>query len=741
MLMLPKQLAEHELQALLALDHHEPRSVLGFHSEITETGVTWLIRVWEPDAVSCLLRWPEEFGLPDLKLEQEHPAGLFEGTCEGKTASVPYTLHFKYANGQEHSRLDPYYFQLSISSYDQYLFGQGKHRFLHEKLGAHVEQREGIAGVRFAVWAPNARRVSVVGDFNGWDGRRHLLHVLGGSGIWELFVPGAQSGQCYKFELLTQSYQLLLKSDPFAFATEVRPSTASRIQEFSGFTWEDEGWLEKREQTDWLSQPLNIYEVHLGSWKRVPEEENRFLNYRELAEDLIPYVKRMGYTHLELLPIAEHPFDGSWGYQVTGYFAPTSRFGPPEDLMYFINRCHREGLGVIIDWVPGHFPKDAHGLAQFDGTTLYEHEDPRKGEHKEWGTLIFNYGRHEVRNFLISNALFWFEKYHIDGIRVDAVASMLYLDYDRPHGEWIPNSSGGRENLEAIDFFQELHETLFHYFPNVLSIAEESTSWDGVTRPPYHGGLGFNFKWNMGWMNDSLRYMVLNPVHRPYHHHRLSFSLVYAFSENFVQAISHDEVVHGKGSLLNKMPGDEWQKRAHLRLYLCYQFGHPGKKLLFMGSEFGQWREWSEAQSLDWHLLVNPVHQQLQNFSRRLNWFYREHSALYSNDRDWQGFEWIDLSDTQHSIFSFLRRSAKGIESPLIFVYNFTPVPRTYYRVGFPEVGTYRKSLDSDAPEYGGSGFNQQETIVAEEAIWQGQGASAHLDLPPLGCLIWQRIH
>lgn len=739
--MLPHALAEQELHALLTLAYHAPRSLLGFHAETNAQGSQWLIRVWEPDAVACQLSWPQEPERPELTLTLEHPAGLFRGTCAGKEKASPYRLRFEYANGQTHSRWDPYYFGLTISGYDQYLLGQGKHRFLYEKLGAHVEEREGIQGVRFAVWAPNAQRISVVGDFNQWDGRRHLLHALGSSGIWEIFVPEALAGQHYKFELLTQQGQVLLKSDPFAFATEVRPSTASKIHPFADFAWQDESWLERREQIDWLAQPLNIYEVHLGSWKRKPEEGDRFLSYRELADDLVPYAKRMGYTHLELLPIAEHPFDGSWGYQVTGYFAPSSRYGSPEDFMYFVDRCHSEGLGVILDWVPGHFPKDAHGLAQFDGTPLYEHQDPRKGEHKEWGTLIFNYGRHEVRNFLISSALFWFERYHIDGIRVDAVASMLYLDYDRQAGEWIPNRHGGREHLEAIEFLQELHETLFQYFPNILSIAEESTAWGGVTRPPYHGGLGFNFKWNMGWMNDSLRYMALEPIHRPYHHHWLSFSLVYAFSENFVQAISHDEVVHGKGSLLNKMSGDAWQKRAHLRLFLSYQFGHPGKKLLFMGSEFGQWQEWSEAKSLDWHLLEDPAHQQLQEFSRRLNWFYREHPSLYSNDRDWQGFSWVDLSDVQHSIFSFLRWPAQNAEPPLLLIFNFTPVPRSYYQVGFPEAGSYRKLLDSDAPEYGGSGFNQQETVLAQPTPWQGQDASAHLDLPPLGCLIWQRVY
>ncbi len=739
--MLPVSLSDAEAAALLALDSYAPRALLGFHAEATATGQDWLIRVHEPDAVAATLEWPFDEKMPAVSMSVEDSAGLFVATFPCKREPTPYRVRFVYANGEEHARYDAYYFGLEISSYDQHLFGQGKHRFIHERLGAHVQERQQVRGVRFAVWAPNARRVSVVGDFNGWDGRRHALHALGESGIWELFVPDAHAGQCYKFEVKAQNGDLLLKSDPFAFATEERPSTASKILAPSDFVWHDADWIERREDRNPQTEPLNVYEVHLGSWKRKPEEEERFLTYRELADDLIPYAKRMGYTHLELLPVAEHPFDGSWGYQVTGYFAPTSRFGSPDDFKFFVDRCHAEGLGVILDWVPGHFPKDAHGLANFDGSPLYEHADPRRGEHKNWGTLIFNYSRHEVRNFLIANALFWFERYHIDGIRVDAVASMLYLDYDREEGAWLPNAYGGRENLEAIDFLQELHETIFHYFPNVLSIAEESTSWGGVCLPPYHGGLGFNFKWNMGWMNDSLRYMALDAIHRQHHHQWMTFSLVYAFSENFMQAVSHDEVVHGKRSLLDKMSGDAWQKRANLRLFLSYQMGHPGKKLLFMGSEFGQWNEWNEAQSLDWHLLHDPDHQRLHDFARTLNWFYREHPALFTNDSDWQGFQWIDLNDVQHSVLSFLRRAAAEQEPPLILIFNFTPVPREHYQVGFPEGGVYRKVLDSDAPEFGGSGFNQQPEVTTNDAPWQGQPVSAMVHLPPLGCLIWQRAH
>ncbi len=629
-------------------------------------------------------------------------------------------------------------FTTQLSELDQHLFGEGTHHQLHEKLGAHPLTLEGVSGTTFAVWAPNAQQVSVVGDFNHWDGRRHPMQSSD-CGVWEVFIPEVGAGALYKFELKTKAGELFLKADPFAVATETRPSTASKVADLSGFAWTDAEWLERRRTSDPLKQPISIYEVHLGSWKRVPEEQERFLSYREIAADLVPYAKGMGYTHLELLPVAEHPFDGSWGYQVTGYFAPTSRFGTPEDFMYLVNRCHEAGLGVILDWVPGHFPKDGHGLARFDGTALYEYDDPKKGEHQEWGTLVFNYGRNEVRNFLIANALFWFDHYHIDGIRVDAVASMLYLDYGRKEGEWVPNKHGGCEHLEAIAFFRQLHETLFAAHPGILSIAEESTAWPGVSRPTYTGGLGFNLKWNMGWMNDTLKYIGKEPVHRHYEHHWITFSLAYAFSENFVLPISHDEVVHGKGSLLGKMPGDPWQKRAHHRLYLGFMACHPGKKLLFMGQEFGQLQEWSEARSLDWHLLEAEEHRQLQECVRTLNHLYRAHPSLHSNDFDGSGFEWVDLHDAEHSVLSFLRKPTPGVNAPsLVCIFNFTPVPRPDYLVGMPTSGAWRKLFDSDAPEFGGSGTNTQAAVVAGGSAWQGQPACAVLHLPPLGCLIFE---
>ncbi len=626
-----------------------------------------------------------------------------------------------------------------LMAIDSKLFCQGNHHQIYRKLGAHPVTLEGVSGTMFAVWAPNAKQVSIVGSFNHWHGRNHPMQKHAEAGIWELFIPEAQTGDLYKYQIKAPDDQIIFKSDPFGFAMEKRPSTASIVSNLEGFAWHDQAWLNKRESQDILKQPINIYEVHLGSWKRVPEEGNRFLTYTEAAAALIPYVKEMGYTHVELLPVAEHPLDESWGYQVTGYYAPTSRFGKPREFMAFVDQCHQQGIGVILDWVPGHFPKDEHGLARFDGTFLYEHMDDRRGEHKEWGTLTFNYGRHEVRNFLIANAVFWCDMYHIDGIRVDAVSSMLYLDYNREAGQWLPNRNGGNEHLEAIDFLRQLHKALSQRFPGILSIAEEDTAWPGVSHPTYAGGLGFNLKWNMGWMNDTLRYMALDPIYRRYEHHLFTFSLVYAFSENYVLPISHDEVVHGKRSLLDKMPGDSWQKRAHFRLYLTYQMAHPGKNLLFMGSEFGQWQEWKVSESLDWHLLEAPEHQHLQEYCKTLNWFYRTHPALFSNDFHSTGFQWIDLHNNEQSIFSFMRRDgADPAEAPLIFVFNFTPVPRDQYLVGAPQEGRYYKILDSDSEQFGGSGYNQQKKIWADSTPWQGQSCRIALKLPPLGALVLQ---
>ncbi len=722
---------------------HDPRSVLGFH-EVRKRNRhrLWIVRVLEPEAESVSLVWQGEPESQAREMKRIHPGGLYELRMPPRPALKPYRLFVYYPDGRIVERHDAYYFSPQLSDYDLHLFNEGKHRRIYEKLGAHPQDIEGVSGTLFAVWAPNAGRVSVVGDFNLWDGRKNPMQIHGTSGVWELFVPGTGQGDLYKFEIKTRRNELLLKCDPFGFSMEERPATSSVVSELHEFEWTDQEWMDERVRRDPLKKPINIYEVHPGSWRRVPEENDRFLSYTELAERLVPYVREMGYTHVELLPPAEHPLDRSWGYQITGYYAPTARYGQPRDMMRFINCCHEQGIGVILDWVPGHFPKDGHGLARFDGSALFEHEDPKQGEHREWGTLIFNYARNEVRNFLIANALFWFEKYHIDGIRVDAVASMLYLDYDREEGEWVPNVYGGRENLDAADFLRELHELLFQQYPGILSIAEESTAWPGVTSPAYSGGLGFNLKWNMGWMNDTLRYMGKDPVHRKYEHHLITFSMTYAFSENYVLSLSHDEVVHGKRSLLAKMPGDEWQKRAGLRLYLSFQLGHPGKKLLFMGGEFGQWNEWDESQSLDWHLLEHEAHRQIQQCCRDLNHLYLQSPALYTNDCDWSGFQWIDLHDHDHSILSFIRRGEPDAAGPpLIFVFNFTPVPRGDYRVGFPEAGNYRIKLNTDDPRYGGSGFSKQEFIIATEVSWQGQPGLGLLDLPPLGGLILEKTN
>lgn len=625
-----------------------------------------------------------------------------------------------------------------LTDFDLHLIGEGSHYKKYEKLGAHVVEINGIKGVHFAVWAPNAERVSVIGDFNNWDGRRHPMQVLGSSGVWEIFIPGLDEGELYKFEIKSKFHNYIaVKVDPYAFYFELRPKSASIVYNINKYQWNDSTWMEMRAKKNWFESQVSIYEVHLGSWMRVPEEGNRWLTYRELADKLVKYVKEMGYTHIELLPVTEHPLDASWGYQTVGYFAPTSRFGTPEDFMYLIDQCHQNNIGVILDWAPAHFPRDAHGLGFFDGTCLYEHEDPRKGEHRDWGTLIFNYGRNEVRNFLISNALFWFEKYHVDGLRVDAVASMLYLDYSRKEGDWIPNIFGGRENLEAIDFLKKFNEIAHEYHPGILTIAEESTAWPGVSRPTYLGGLGFSMKWNMGWMNDMLEYISKDPVHRKYHHNNLTFSLLYAFTENFILVLSHDEVVHGKRSMLSKMPGDMWQKFANLRLFYGFMYGHPGKKLLFMGGEFGQWDEWNHDRSIDWHLLQYEPHWRLQKYVKDLNHLYRSEPALYEVDFNYWGFEWIDFRDSEQSIISFIRRS-KAPDDFLIFVCNFTPVPRFNYRIGVPQSGFYKEILNSDSSEYWGSNLGNSGGVPAEEIPWHGRPYSMNITLPPLATIVFK---
>jgi 1,4-alpha-glucan branching enzyme len=629
----------------------------------------------------------------------------------------------------------------TLSDFDLYLIGQGTHRHAYEKLGAHPAPKGQAAGVRFAVWAPNAEAASVIGDFNGWRPGSTSLEPVGSSGIWQGFVPDVGPGAAYKYAIKPRgSSYWIQKADPYAFAAELRPRTASVVADLDGYSWQDAGWLAKRDRTDWSISPIVVYEAHLSSWKRDPRQPDRFLTYRELAEQLPEYVRNLGYTHIELLPVAEHPLDMSWGYQTTGYFAPTARFGSPRDFMYFVDCCHQAGLGVIVDWVPAHFPKDAHGLAWFDGTQLYEHADPRQGEHPDWGTLVFNYGRNEVRSFLISNAVFWLDRYHIDGLRVDAVASMLYLDYSREEGQWIPNRYGGRENLEAIDLLRAANSAVHEEFPGALTIAEESTAWPKVTGPVQEGGLGFDLKWNMGWMHDTLEYMALDPIYRRHHQNELTFSLMYAFSERFILPLSHDEVVHGKGSLLNKMPGDTWQKFANLRLLFGYMWGHPGKKLLYMGAEFGQWREWSYEHSLDWHLTQVPDeeghrHRGVTRLIADLNRLYRERAALHTAEFDWTSFEWIDFTDADASVISFLRKEREG-KDRLIFVCNFTPVVRHSYRVGLPQGGSYSEILNTDADDYGGSGVRNAGTVEAEEVPWHGQPYSAAFTLPPLGVFV-----
>lgn len=734
---MPDSLSAEQIADLINTTSNEPRSLLGYHEvPRPDDPPLVLVRVLERDAEEVGLFWEDESPDAVRPLTQLHAAGLFEGRINYRRPLVPYRLRVRYRDGSELIKHDPYYFSPQFSDLDQYLFGEGNHHALYRKLGAHPEVHQGISGVRFAVWAPNAQRVSVVGDFNFWDGRRHALQRLGSSGIWELFVPGLGVGNLYKFEIRTRDGRILLKSDPYGLQMQLRPDTASIVNSLDAYRWNDAEWLERRRHWQPHEAPVSVYEVHPGSWRQHPD--GRYYSWLELADELIPYVSDMGYTHIELMGVAEHPLDASWGYQVTGYYAPTARHGSPLELRVFIDRCHQAGIGVLMDWVPAHFPKDDHGLNEFDGTALYEHADARQGEHQEWGTKIFNYGRHEVRNFLVANALYWLDQFHIDGLRVDAVASMLYLDYSRKQGEWIPNKYGGRENLDAIEFLKQLNWAVGHYFPGAVTIAEESTAFPGVTQPVHLGGLGFNFKWNMGWMNDTLRYVSLNPVYRRYEHNLITFSMVYAFSEQFMLPISHDEVVHGKRALLSKMPGDEWQQRAGLRLLLGYMTAHPGKKLLFMGCEFGQWHEWRAHEQLDWPLLEHANHRGLREWCKTMNFVYRERPELHLTDHSWQGFQWVDLSNANDSVFAFIRRAGPEGE-PLLCVFNCTPVPRDNYLLGVPLPGRWRKILDSDDPAWGGSGYSNQYTVDAEQEPWAGFGQRIRIHLPPLAVTFWQR--
>jgi 1,4-alpha-glucan branching enzyme len=729
-----------ELNSFLSGTHSDPFRILGPHRR----GDDLVIRVFRPDAEKIdivLAAAPKAFGGGEqdrqsaVAAEKVHRDGFFCAAVPGATRDLDYRVQITKWDGSKESAADPYQYGPIMGEIDLHLFAEGQHWQLYEKFGAHLRKIGKERGVYFAVWAPNAQRVSVVGDFNGWDGRVNPMRRLLGSGVWELFLPGLKESAHYKFEIRAQSGALLLKSDPFAFFNQHGISTASLVYDLSRYHWSDDAWMESRPKRDWPKSAINIYEVHLGSWRRHAKED-RFLSYLELTETLIPYVLEMGYTHIELLPIAEHPFEGSWGYQVTNYYAPTSRFGTPDELRHFIDKCHQVGIGVIMDWVPAHFPKDAHALAEFDGTDLYEHMDPRQGEHQDWGTLIFNYGRNEVRNFLIANALFWLDKYHIDGLRVDAVASMLYLDYSRKAGQWIPNVFGGRENLDAIHFLKRCNEVCYERFPGVMTIAEESTSWPGVSRPTYLGGLGFGFKWNMGWMHDFLEYMSLDSIYRRFHHGNITFSLLYAFQEHFILVLSHDEVVHGKRSLLSKMPGDEWQKFANLRMFYAWMCGQPGKKLLFMGSEFGQWHEWNHDTSLDWNLLDLPRHDGLRRLVQHLNFTYKNEPALWEMDDSYEGFEWIDFHDADNSVVSFLRKSSAG--EIIVFIVNATPVVRHNYRLGVPHAGSYREIINSDADTYGGSNVGNYGGVQSEDRQWMGREHSILIHLPPLATLAFK---
>ncbi len=717
------------LDALLSGDHGAPFQILGAHR--LDDGRT-VIRAYRPNAQRLAVKMGDK-QYPMSRVREE---GLFETQIDSVVKAVgEYQLVETLYSGETRFIHDPYAYQPIMGELDEYLFRSGKHWTSYDYMGAHLTTIDGVAGTRFAVWAPNAFSVSVIGSFNDWDGRIHPMSIHEGTGIWELFLPGVTEGAIYRYRIRSHNMGFRAdKSDPYAFLSEVRPNNASVVVDLDRYIWGDQAWMtERASHGSGLDRPMSIYEVHLGSWRRRPD--GSWMTYRELAHELAAYIKDMGYTHVELMPVAEHPFDGSWGYQVTGYFAPTSRYGSPTDFMYFVDHLHQQGIGIILDWVPAHFPKDGYALSYFDGTHLYEHADSRKGEHPDWGTLIFNYGRNEVRNFLLANALFWLLRYHIDGLRVDAVSSMIYLDFSRKSGEWIPNEYGGNENLDAIAFLREVNTLVHQEAPGAITIAEESTAWAMVSRPVYVGGLGFTFKWNMGWMHDTLDYLQKNPIFRRYHHNKLTFSLIYAYNENFVLSLSHDEVVHGKGSLMGKAPGDWWQKFATLRLLYGYQWTHPGKKLLFMGQEFGQWREWSEERSLDWELLDLETHQGLQRWMRDTNHFYQAQPALFQHDFDDKGFRWIDADDADSSTYSYIRY-ADDRSDFLVVVANFTPVPRSGYRIGVPEAGHYAELLNSDSKHYGGGDIGNFGGVESEDVPLHGLPYSLTMTVPPLAIVI-----
>ena len=758
------QLSLSTISSLIDGTLANPAELLGPHPVDYRGQTAVAIRSYLPKAASAWVL-DRRRGLR-LPMRRIHPAGVFEGLApiEGwrfdphgrlclastpqpktsfaaprgfqETKDSVYAIEVTDKRGNITVMHDPYAAPSILSDFDRYLIGEGKHLELYTRLGAHPRVIDGRSGINFAVWAPNARTVQIVGDFNGWDGRGHAARVHANLGVWELFVPEARVGDKYKFRVLTQQGEWVDKCDPLAFAAELPPLTASIITDLNSYHWNDGEWMSHRANSQPLRQPMNVFEVHLGSWQKGPGRPHGWLHYRDLAHRLADYCRRMNFTHVELLPVSEHPFTGSWGYQTVGYYAPTSRHGSPDDFMYFVDYLHQRGIGVLIDWVPAHFPKDNHGLRRFDGSALYEHEDPRKGEHPDWGTLIFNYGRNEVRTFLVANALFWLDKYHIDGRRVDAVASMLYLDYSRQHGQWIPNQYGGRENLEAMDFLREFNTVVHEKHPGTVTIAEESTAWPGVSRPVYSGGLGFTLKWNMGWMNDTLRYFRQEPIHRQFHHGELTFSLIYAFTENFVLPLSHDEVVHGKGALLSQMPGDLWQKFANLRLLYGYMWTHPGKKLLFMGGELGMWNEWNHDVGPQWELLDFDTHRGIQNLVADLNKLVVEYPALHAEDFSGEGFEWIDCSNAQDSILAYLRKAPDA--APLLICCNFTPVVRHGYRIGVPMPGFWRELFNSDSMTYGGTNVGNYPGRHTTPHTAHGRPDSIQIDLPPLAVNVFK---
>ncbi|MBR2089011.1 MAG: 1,4-alpha-glucan branching protein GlgB [Fibrobacter sp.] len=721
-------LTAENMQAIWDFKTKDPFSILGIHPLETDKGIKTVIRTYQPQA--SFVRGETCDGSEEFDFVKLGNTGFFEAILDMEFEPFFYKLIIKQDDGNEYAVVDPYAFMPVLSEFDRHLISTGTHYELYRKLGANIIEHQGFKGIHFAVWAPNANAVSVVGNFNSWDGRRHQMRMLGSSGIWEIFIPNLGEGELYRFEIHGADGNLHVKIDPLAKLAEVRPATASITTHLDGYEWGDDLYMKTHWATKVFGSPMNIYEVHAGSWRRDPANPDRFLNWDELAERLIPYLKEMGYTHVEFLPIAEHPLDESWGYQVTGYYSPTSRYGTPDQFRHFVDLCHQNEIGVILDWVPAHFPKDAHALGRFDGTACYEHADPRQGEHPHWGTYIFNLGRNEVKNFLIANAMYWLKEFHCDGLRVDAVASMLYLDYGKGPGQWVPNKDGGNINYDTLEFLKHLNSIMGRLTPHAILIAEESTSFPSITRPPEQGGLGFHYKWNMGWMNDFLSYIQHEPIHRKYHHNQLTFSMVYAYSENFIQVFSHDEVVHGKGSMLGKMPGDNWQKFANLRLTYAFQYAHPGKKLNFMGNEFGQFREWNEKQSLDWHLVSWDSHGKLLAMMKELNHIYKDNAPFWEIDHYYTGFEWIWCDDADNSIVSFVRKDDHG--NMILCVFNFTPVVRNDYRLGAPARGAWKEIFNSDSSLFGGSNVGNLGEVWTQDVPWQNRQWSLSIKLPPL---------